>query len=462
MPQQVVAVVLALFLGIAPVTTSSTATVTRARIETTITTTSDWGVVEISRGRLSASQVVTGPADVKVTATGNGWAIQSPAGKPRTIVVRGVFEELSGAPTFRVALRKGAKGSTVVAIRNTSGTAFSAARLGSGVTGTITSTAGLFVQWRTRGQFLGTKQVPLVRADVDRHVLAFYYGWFSSPDAYADPRLTDRPSQPIGTTDYADVLAMTRMARTGGIDGFIVSYDGTGSPALLDNALRAAEQEGGVATAYLEIRHATAPDDPSGGTKPAVVLEWLRDVLSRVGSTSYLRSSGEPVVFIYEMQLIGVPGWTKILQALAAEGRHVRLVGDAPLQQYGAVEWGVHSYNAAIVKDPKALALAERATMLESRLLTPPYAGGTHLNAATVSPGFDDHIVRPGSTLLVERGENGERYLATWEAALTADPDWVLITSWNEWFESSSVQPSEAYGDLALRQTATQAGRFRA
>jgi hypothetical protein len=60
----------------------------------------------------------------------------------------------------------------------------------------------------------------------------------------------------------------------------------------------------------------------------------------------------------------------------------------------------------------------------------------------------------------VARGEAGERYLASWEAALAAQPDWIMITSWNEWFEGTSVEPSIGHGDLALRQTAEQAARF--
>jgi hypothetical protein len=457
MPQQVVAVVLALFLGIAPVSTSPAQQVTRARIEATITTTSDWAVVEISRGRLAVSQEVSRPADVTVTPTTNGWALHSPPGVSRTIKLRGVFEEPSGARTFRIALQKGS-GRTVVDIRNTTGTAFLAARVGN-IAATTATTLGSFVQWRTRAQFLGTKQIPLTRADVARHVLAVYYGWYSSA-AYNDPRLSDRPADRIGTQEYPDVLAHTRLARSGGIDGFLVDYDGTGNPALFANALHAAETVGGVATPYLEIVNAKS-DDPAAGTKPAVVLDWLRTVLANASSPAFLRSGGEPVVFIFEMARVGVAGWKKILDALAQEGLHVRLVGDAPLATYGSVEWGIHSYNAAIVKDTKTLAVDERATMLESRLLTPAYAGGSHLNVATVTPGFDDHAINGDAHAIVERGAGGERYAATWEAAFWADPDWVVVTSWNEWFESSAVQPSETYGDLALRQTATMAERFR-
>jgi hypothetical protein len=427
-----------------------------ARIEATITTTSDWSVVQISRGHLSISQDVSRPADVQLFATANGWSIRAPGGVSRTVVVRGVFEEPTGAPTFRITVSKGVIGRTLLQIRNTSATPFIAASLGN-----VDKLGSSFrsVQWRTRAGFFGTKAPSLAHADGARRVLAFYYGWYS-PEGYDDPRLADRPTDPISSQSYDGILALTRMARTGGIDGFIVSYDGS-SPTLLGDALRAGEAEGNVVSPLLELTAATAPGDTGGATKPAVVLDWLRTVLGDSSSTAFLRSGGDPVVFVFQMSRIGLPGWTKILDALSLEGLHVRLVGDAPLSTYGSVEWGVYSYGSPYTLDPKELAIGERATMLESRLLTSPFDGGPHLNAATVAPGYDDHILRGDANPVVERGATGERYLATWQAALMADPDWVLVTSWNEWFESTAVQPSEKYGDLALRQTATQSERFR-
>jgi len=35
--------------------------------------------------------------------------------------------------------------------------------------------------------------------------------------------------------------------------------------------------------------------------------------------------------------------------------------------------------------------------------------------------------------------------------AIKADPDWVLITSWNEWHEGSEIEPSWEDGDAYLK-----------
>src|SRR5262245_49633689 len=48
-----------------------------------------------------------------------------------------------------------------------------------------------------------------------------------------------------------------------------------------------------------------------------------------------------------------------------------------------------------------------------------------------------------------------------WKAALTTRPDWVMVTSWNEWSENTQIETSELYGDFYRRRTAAWARRYR-
>ena len=58
----------------------------------------------------------------------------------------------------------------------------------------------------------------------------------------------------------------------------------------------------------------------------------------------------------------------------------------------------------------------------------------------TVIPGYDDTKIRkPG--LKADRLD-GQVYRVLWDKAIKAKPDWVLITSWNEWHEGSEIEPS--------------------
>jgi len=49
-----------------------------------------------------------------------------------------------------------------------------------------------------------------------------------------------------------------------------------------------------------------------------------------------------------------------------------------------------------------------------------------------------------GLTNPVVDRQGGRRYDDTWAAALSGAPDWVVVTSWNEWFEGTSVEEMAA------------------
>ena len=70
------------------------------------------------------------------------------------------------------------------------------------------------------------------------------------------------------------------------------------------------------------------------------------------------------------------------------------------------------------------------------------------------------HPHRPRQCLRRGR-EDGAYYSQTWQAAIDSNPDWVIITSFNEWPEGTYIEPSQAYGDRYLGLTAEWAGRFK-
>ncbi|MGH2726675.1 MAG: hypothetical protein ACRDKS_06835, partial [Actinomycetota bacterium] len=182
------------------------------------------------------------------------------------------------------------------------------------------------------------------------------------------------------------------------------------------------------------------------------------DILDRAHNAAFLHSGGIPVVFVWQMGKLNRIGWVNVLNELAQRGKKVRLVGDAS-SAYGMIQWGVHDYDPNPLA-PDALARHNRERMMDAKLLGSADGTGPHLYVATVSPGFDDSKLPDRTPRVTPRGSAGERYAASWDAAFSARPDWVLITSWNEWFEGTSIEPSVAYGDLALRQTAEQIARF--
>ena len=93
--------------------------------------------------------------------------------------------------------------------------------------------------------------------------------------------------------------------------------------------------------------------------------------------------------------------------------------------------------------------------------------GRPKLWLATISPGWDDRrapcktdVRVPNTPHRLDRAD-GATYEATFEAALNSNPDWLFLSSFNEWVEGSYIEPSEQYGDKYMQLTRELVRRFR-
>ena len=73
---------------------------------------------------------------------------------------------------------------------------------------------------------------------------------------------------------------------------------------------------------------------------------------------------------------------------------------------------------------------------------------------------IDDQKLRGNTNPVIDR-DGGARYDGTWSAALAGSPDWMVVTSWNEWFEDTEIEPGVATGSGALEQTASWSQAFK-
>ena len=57
----------------------------------------------------------------------------------------------------------------------------------------------------------------------------------------------------------------------------------------------------------------------------------------------------------------------------------------------------------------------------------------------------------------------GSYYQATWDGAFQSSPDWaVVVSTYNEWLESTEIEPAVEYGDLYLDLTRQNADLWKA
>lgn len=310
---------------------------------------------------------------------------------------------------------------------------------------------------------------------VPKKVLAFYYGWYGNPQTsgrWVHWKNVDLAAKTIdGSTHYPQlgpydchdpqvVEQHCRWAAEAGIDGLIATWwqpkdfhDG-GLPLLLDTA----QKHGLAVTIYFE----TVPDKT-----PAKAIADVRYLLDTYGKhPAWLRVEGQPVLFIYARAVnqIGLEGWAEVIQAIKAQyPAGVVFIGDV-LNKDGSKDTqgiydGVHAYNPTGQTQGKSPAELRQW----ARTIYPLWAGvnAEQLTCVTVLPGYDDtKLDRPAPRPVTER-HDGQTYRILWEEAIAADPQWVLICTWNEWHEGSEIEPSAENGNRALVATGEFARRFK-
>jgi hypothetical protein len=322
--------------------------------------------------------------------------------------------------------------------------------------------------------------IPLLRARMDRHpasigryVMAFYYPWYCTPAVSGsnghwgqwDETRKDAPESkrwplggPYDSTDPKLVDRHMAQFAQAGIDVPIVSWWGQGNhedkamPIILESAAR----HGRKVTAYFEIVQGQPPTLESAARD----LGYL--AAKYASHPAWLRVSGKPVIFLYGrvMQQLGQDGWIKALN-LARRQSNVDwiAIADGINSSYGALFDGIHTYNSMgdYLNRPESEwpAIATRH-MTDSIRFARAYG---HIACATLVPGYDDTKIRkPGANL--ERAD-GRLYDLQWKVALETQPDWILITSFNEWHEGSEIEPSAELGDKYLKATAEWTAAWR-
>jgi glycoprotein endo-alpha-1,2-mannosidase len=87
---------------------------------------------------------------------------------------------------------------------------------------------------------------------------------------------------------------------------------------------------------------------------------------------------------------------------------------------------------------------------------------GDKISCVTIIPGYDDsHLPERAAPRPITDRHGGQTYRTLWQEAIAAHPDWILITSWNEWHEGSEIEPSAKNGERELKTTREYSAQFR-
>jgi hypothetical protein len=344
---------------------------------------------------------------------------------------------------------------------------------------------GHFLPWYTR---LGDAFPLVVRqAETIAHPTRIedYRHW---RDARATYRRTHLHLPEIGVYDSRDpevIRWQIESARQAGLDGFIINWNGRNS---VENVITLA-----VLQQILSWNHAH-PDEPftymfsidsqaqmpTEGKVPVSLsddLIYIRDVLM---GDHYLHRDGRPLFSCFPYQ-DNLPEWLAAFDRVFGPDAYDFFWMNEPRGQgeTGCFAWvrpdddAIDPAGSYSWTDPDNTGEAY-AGMLYKQWSEP--AHGHRYGMAGVWPGFNDTLVRTAWTgseqararIMVRESEEGNTYDRLWKTYLTAlaAPETlplplVQIVTWNDWAETTTIEPARDYGSRYIEATKRHLGEAR-
>lgn len=266
----------------------------------------------------------------------------------------------------------------------------------------------------------------------DKIALASYYGWYYKNAAWAEYTNAEHPlagsynPQDDETIDYQLTLATDI-----GLDGFLFSWNG------IDNQND---------RAFIKMLTKIENSNEYPNFKLAPLYENINftykaknqtfiDELSYLINTgknysSFLKINGLPVIFVYNPQTIDLARWQEILEDVessAGKAYYVAMPDNWDVSDdYFKYFQTITTYADKYISLDDISAQYENLKKQGKPLFATLIGGTTQLE----KDGFN-----------IDRSE-GQYLKARYEIAQKNKANWLYITSWNEWFEYSQIEPS--------------------
>jgi hypothetical protein len=428
------------------------------------TSTSDWTTLEFtSTEHILTARIVSFIGDPQQPFAGvQGISLGQNIAGPEQAEIVGLVVDLLLAPealdeTLAFSLRKGNWNGSYVRISHVVDEVVNEIWT---VThdGVIPGTAGrnsllVSVDLSTQGQ-LALETAEIQYLEMPRMVWAFYYPWYRLND-WSSEILVDRPSIPYASDDPDAIARHIEQAQEAGIDGFISSWWGPDSDTdqNLVPLLDLAQERGFAVTIYFETLRGDGPQPKH------VIIRWLRYLLTtHTDHPAFFKINGVPLVVFWASGAVPLETWGEIFETLRGEGLDLFTFGIGYSSANFEVFDGIHEYGVFLDDDLlRTFQDVSRVTRFYP-LLTGD--GEPRMWAATVQPGYDDRLI-PGREGLFRDRDNGDFYRSTFDAALASQPDWIFVSTWNEWWEHTHIESSENFGELYLQITRSYSDQWK-
>lgn len=284
----------------------------------------------------------------------------------------------------------------------------------------------------------------------EKLVVAFYYAWFDQ-NTWRRDVVSDLPTAPYNSADRNAIARHVDQAKGAGIDALVLSWLGPNNPtdSNLATLLSVAQEKGFRASLDFET------NSPFLGSQDAIVGALKYAIGKYAGHPNFLRHQGKPVIFFWHVRQLAPSTWQQIRDQ-ADPNRSTIWIAEGDDASYLQAFDGIHMYSIAWAQDVGSTManFADKVASWEKRLASPK------IWVATVMPGYDDRTTGRSDSFVRDR-QDGQYYVSTWNAAMATSPDWIVITSFNEWVEGTQIEPSVTYGDEYLNLTRDLSTQFK-
>ena len=253
-----------------------------------------------------------------------------------------------------------------------------------------------------------------------------YFAWYQLVSAGWRNDLTtvpaDSPKPAIGRYESSDtdaIAAHIRQIEDAGFD-FAIVHVIAGFPRTWMNARTFVDRLSGH-----RLKAAILLDGLYAEGAAAKAM-WVRQASDEfAGDRHYLRIDGEPLVMLFSAPIdFDVPG--------------VALRNVYWTDRYDP---GRNTFNPSRRLEPRDWPFWAPTPQ--------PLVNGV----VPVVPGYTDAPLGRLRTMVHPR-DNGRMYREQWQRALALHPELILVYSWNEYFEQTAIEPTDAWGDQYVRMSA--------
>jgi hypothetical protein len=270
-------------------------------------------------------------------------------------------------------------------------------------------------------------------------------GKFSIMGGYLRERPIPRLQINLKNWEFEDACWEIKMADSAGIDGFCVDLLDDEGPAWLRtlNIIKAAES--------VDKRFFIIPMPDMDGVlaeHPEKLIPMVRKLSKE--SSIYRLPDGRLVLSPYNAQNRPASWWQGQLSTLKAEGIDVAFV---PCMQFLDQHWSEFL--------PISYGLTEWGDRTVQTVLSAPnHAKSAHASGKLWMMPVSPQDMRPKDCIARE-AENTKLYRTMWEQAIREDADWVQVITWNDYSESTEIEPSTETGYAFYDLTAYYVALFK-